>query len=83
MNKPANLEQWLSWQETLHPKSMDLGLERLAIVLERLGHQHPSYTIITVAGTNGKGSSVAFLEAILRGGGLSRRGLHLSSSVAL
>ncbi len=66
MNKPANLEQWLSWQEGLHPKIMDLGLERLAVVLERLGHRHPPYTVITVAGTNGKGSSVAFLEAILR-----------------
>ncbi len=67
--KPANLQQWLSWQETLHPKPMDLGLERLALVLARLGHQQPSYTVITVAGTNGKGSSVAFLEAILRAAG--------------
>lgn len=61
----STLQQWLTWQENLHPKPIDLGLERLRIVLERLGLTHPSYSVIVVGGTNGKGSSAAFLEAIL------------------
>ncbi len=70
------LSQWLHWQETLHPKEIDLGLERVAQVLKRLLPEcHPSsqqnspavfpFTIISIAGTNGKGSTVAMLEAIL------------------
>lgn len=71
MNKPrfATLEQWLTWQETLHPKIIDLGLERVKRVAQRLGLASPSHRVITVGGTNGKGSSVAFLETILRAAG--------------
>lgn len=66
----ANLAQWLAWQEGLHPRAIDLGLDRLSAVLDRLGLKRPpSYQVITVAGTNGKGSCVALLEAILRAGG--------------
>ena len=65
----ATLDEWLGWQERLHPKSIDLGLERLYPVLTALGWQQVPFTVITVGGTNGKGSSVAFLEAILRAAG--------------
>lgn len=59
------LADWLAWQETLHPKAIDLGLDRVRAVAERMGLQTPSHLVISVAGTNGKGSSVAMLEAIL------------------
>jgi dihydrofolate synthase/folylpolyglutamate synthase len=58
------LERWLSWFETLHPKKIDLTLDRVTSVLERLKLKPPSYKVITVAGTNGKGSCVAMLESI-------------------
>lgn len=64
------LAEWLAWQETLHPKAIDLGLERVRAVAERMGVLTPSHTVITVAGTNGKGSSVAMLESILSCAGL-------------
>ena len=63
------LDQWLAWQETLHPSAIDLGLERPGRVLRALGLAAPSHTVITVAGTNGKGSSVAMLEAMLLAAG--------------
>ncbi len=59
------LEQWLSWQESLHPSEIELGLERVSTVFARLQAGPPPFTVITVAGTNGKGSSVAMLESIL------------------
>ncbi len=66
----ATLEHWLAWQETLHPRAIDLGLERVQQVAQRLGLlDRPTFTIITVGGTNGKGSCVALLEAILRAAG--------------
>lgn len=63
------LDAWLAWQETLHPAAIDLGLERPGKVLKALGLESPQHTLITVAGTNGKGSSVAMLEAILLAAG--------------
>ncbi len=61
----STLDEWLSWQESLHPVGIDLGLERPGKVLRAMGLDRPFHTVITVAGTNGKGSSVATLEAIL------------------
>lgn len=61
----ATLKGWLDWQETLHPSSIDLGLERVDRVADRLQCRNPAQLVISVAGTNGKGSSVALLEAIL------------------
>ncbi len=58
------LERWLAWFETLHPKQIDLSLDRLIAVLDALGLRTPAYKVITVAGTNGKGSCVAMLESI-------------------
>lgn len=59
------LTDWLAWQQTLHPNAIDLGLERLNRTLRRLGWRRPACPVITVAGTNGKGSSVALLNRIL------------------
>ena len=64
-----SLDDWLSWQETLHPSEIELGLERIASVFNSL-HPEPNFpVVITVAGTNGKGSSVAMLDAIYRAAG--------------
>ncbi|MEJ2609942.1 MAG: bifunctional tetrahydrofolate synthase/dihydrofolate synthase [Candidatus Thiodiazotropha sp.] len=59
-----NLDQWLNWQITLHPKEIDLGLARVAGVWSRLKQTGLNSPVVTVAGTNGKGSSVAMLERI-------------------
>ncbi len=64
-----SLEQWLAHQAQVHPQSIDLGLERLERVLERLDWRQPSVPVITVAGTNGKGSVVAYCAAILTAAG--------------
>lgn len=61
----SGLAAWLAWQETLHPNAIDLGLERLQRTLDRLHWQPPSCPVITVGGTNGKGSSVALTARIL------------------
>jgi dihydrofolate synthase / folylpolyglutamate synthase len=60
-----SLAGWLAWQETLHPNAIDLGLDRLQRMLDRLGWQRPACPVITVAGTNGKGSCVALTARIL------------------
>jgi dihydrofolate synthase / folylpolyglutamate synthase len=65
------LADWLERQESVHARSIDLGLERVAEVAERLGVRQPRYRVITVGGTNGKGSTVAHLESILRTGGVA------------
>ncbi len=59
------LEAWLNWQAGLNPVEINLGLERIAGVLQRMGlSQQFECPLIMVAGTNGKGSVVAMLEAI-------------------
>ncbi|MGQ0836056.1 MAG: bifunctional tetrahydrofolate synthase/dihydrofolate synthase [Gammaproteobacteria bacterium] len=63
------LDEWLELQQSVHARSIDLGLERVAQVAERLGVVRPPYRVITVGGTNGKGSTVAHLEAVLRSAG--------------
>ena len=63
------LNDWLHWQESLHPSEIELGLERVRAVLEHMGLADPGFTVVTVAGTNGKGSSVAMLESILLAAG--------------
>lgn len=65
----STLEDWLAWQETLHPSEIELGLERVRQVFRCLHDGIPPFVVITVAGTNGKGSSVAMLDAILRAAG--------------
>jgi dihydrofolate synthase/folylpolyglutamate synthase len=69
MTRFSRLADWLSWQETLHPRSIELGLERLQRTLDRLGWARPKCPVITVGGTNGKGSCVALLSRILTSAG--------------
>jgi len=64
-----DLAQWLKWQEQLHLSEIDLGLDRIRKVAKKLNILTPPFPIITVAGTNGKGSTVAFFEAILKAQG--------------
>lgn len=59
------LADWLSWQETLHPRKIDPGLDRVARVARRMALPRPAPAVVTVAGTNGKGSSIALLSAML------------------
>ncbi|MDC1286523.1 bifunctional folylpolyglutamate synthase/dihydrofolate synthase [Gammaproteobacteria bacterium] len=56
------LDQWLEWQTVLHDKAIDLGLDRVREVADRLGINKIADRVITVAGTNGKGSTVAAYE---------------------
>lgn len=65
----ATLDEWLAWFETLHPKKIDFSLDRIGKVLATLDIDKPDYTVISVAGTNGKGSCVALLESIYREAG--------------
>lgn len=60
-----SLAEWLAWQESLHPHAIDLGLERVQRVAAALGVGRFDVPVITVGGTNGKGSCVAMLESIL------------------
>ena len=66
------LDDWLAWQESLNPAEIDLGLERVEEVLKRLARpaSFPS-PLVTVAGTNGKGSVVAMLESLATAAGLT------------
>ena len=64
-----DLSQWLEYIQRQHPESIELGLDRVREVATRLGLGRPAAQVITVAGTNGKGSTVAFIEAIAGAGG--------------
>ena len=65
------LDQWLEWQLVLHDKAIDLGLDRVSEVGVRLGVDKIGGRVITIAGTNGKGSSVAAYETWLSRAGFS------------
>ena len=65
----GSLDAWLEWQQTLHPRAMDLGLERVSRVLGRTGWRAPDVPVLTVGGTNGKGSCVAMIAALLAAAG--------------
>src|SRR5690606_29461323 len=67
---PKTLTDWLAYIERQHPQSIDMGLERVREVALRLRLGRPAARVVTVAGTNGKGSTVAFVEAIARAAGL-------------
>ncbi|MCR6687315.1 bifunctional tetrahydrofolate synthase/dihydrofolate synthase [Pseudoxanthomonas sp.] len=64
-----NLAQWLEHIERQHPSAIELGLERVREVARRMSLERPAAQVVTVAGTNGKGSTVAFVEAIARAAG--------------
>lgn len=75
-----SLKGWLDWQESLHPLAIDLGLERAAQVFRALNPKGVKPPTITVAGTNGKGSCIAYLEAIYRAQGY-RTGAYTSPHI--
>lgn len=66
---PRTLAEWLAYQEHVNPHSIELGLDRVREVWRRMGAVAPARRVITVGGTNGKGSTVALLEAMLRAAG--------------
>ena len=76
MISPQTLAEWLAYCEHLHPVAIDMTLERVKTVADRLGLSF-ACPIITVAGTNGKGSTCAMLEAILLEAGY-RTGVYTS-----
>lgn len=77
-----SLQGWLRWQEGLHPLAIDLGLERVAAVYAALNPTHLKPLTITVAGTNGKGSCVAYLEAFYKAQGY-RVGTYTSPHILI
>lgn len=66
-----NLQQWLSYLEQLHPNEIDMGLARVQSVAQRLDLPRIAQKIVTVTGTNGKGSTCALLASLAMGQGLS------------
>lgn len=75
-SKPTTLAQWLLYIEALHPKSIAMGLDRVSIVASRL-HLNITPPVISIAGTNGKGSTCAMLESIYLNAGY-RVGAYVS-----
>ena len=65
----ACLDDWLAWQESLHFTAIELGLDRCNRVAQRMGLLELDSRIISISGTNGKGSSAAMLDSILRTSG--------------
>ena len=76
-----SLADWLSHAESLHRVGIDLGLARVRCVAERLGVLPPACENFVIAGTNGKGSTSVYLEALLRASG-RRVGTTLSPHLA-
>ena len=76
MIRPKTLDGWLAYLETLHPKAIAMGLERVALVHSRMGVTL-ACPVVTVTGTNGKGSTCVLLEAVYRCAG-HKTGLYTS-----
>ena len=74
--KPHTLEGWLRHCEQLHPHNIDMGLDRVSVVARRMALRFEC-PVITVAGTNGKGSTCAMLEAVAQQAGY-RTGVYTS-----
>ncbi len=72
-----SLESWLQRLESIHPREIELGLDRISAVAGRMDLLQPSASVVTVAGTNGKGSTVAVLENLMLQAG-SRAGAYTS-----
>ncbi len=70
-NMPGELGEWLSYLDQINPNRIELGLGRVLAVLKQLDLDFGKAVIIEVAGTNGKGSSCALLDATLRAAGYS------------
>jgi dihydrofolate synthase/folylpolyglutamate synthase len=80
LSKPQDLAGWLRHLETLHPNTIELGLARVNQVAERLRLDFGHARVITVGGTNGKGSCVAMCEAICRAAGYRTAALAPSAA---
>ncbi|PKN57926.1 MAG: bifunctional folylpolyglutamate synthase/dihydrofolate synthase [Deltaproteobacteria bacterium HGW-Deltaproteobacteria-14] len=78
---PNPLSDAWSWLNSLQPRGIRLGLERVTAALERLGNPHHRLRTVTIAGTNGKGSTSAFLASIVHAAGY-RVGLYTSPHLA-
>lgn len=76
----CTLDQWLRWLENLHPVTMDLELERVASVAKRAGLMQQLPLLISVAGTNGKGSVVTYLRTLYHAAGY-RTGSYTSPHI--
>jgi len=68
--RARTLDQWLAYIERQHPATIELGLDRVRDVAARMDVGRPGTHVVSVAGTNGKGSTVAFVEAIARAAGM-------------
>ena len=79
MEPLCTLDDWLAHVEKLHEKPIDLGLDRMKLMIERMGIRFEC-PVVTVAGTNGKGSTCAMIERICRAAGLRMNG---SAAVSL
>ncbi len=66
MHNKKTLDEWLSWQEQLMEETILLGLDRVQLVYQRLFPDGVPFLAITVGGTNGKGSTIAFIDSIYR-----------------
>lgn len=80
MTRPRSLGAWLVWLAQAHPRAIDLGLERVRAVYDYLPPLSPDTRVVTVAGTNGKGSCVAALSEMARASG-ARFGAYTSPHV--
>jgi len=77
MTPSRSVADWLRWQESLNPRPVDLGLDRVRTVLARLGLAAPAGRVVTVGGTNGKGSTITLIHDVLRAAG-GNPGLYTS-----
>ncbi len=80
LNAQSSLDEWLDYWQTIHATAIDMGLERVRPVAEKLAILHPDVPVITVAGTNGKGSTTTVIAAIYQAAGL-RVGLYQSPHI--
>ncbi|RUO21128.1 bifunctional tetrahydrofolate synthase/dihydrofolate synthase [Aliidiomarina iranensis] len=71
MQAKWSLQQWLEYLEGIHHRPIDMGLERVRAVAETLDLLHPTAKVITVGGTNGKGSTVRYLEQMCLAAGIT------------
>ena len=66
MQTKRTLDEWLTWQETLMEETIVLGLDRVKIVYDKLFPNGVPFKVITIGGTNGKGSTIAFIDSIYK-----------------
>lgn len=80
LNAQNSLDEWLDYWQTIHATAIDMGLERVRPVAEKLEILYPQVPVVTVAGTNGKGSTTTVIAAIYQAAGL-KVGLYQSPHI--